>query len=217
MRWARRSVGGASRSAGPWICSTWTPAIWPWPRSAYEVRGSASHLLASPNVSWASFNYDNLLPEIKEGQTGREIGEIWLDAEAERLGHSQQAANTEGYPHTFTLLDLDGMDGVAQTAMMLADALRVDIAAARPRIDDAHRGSDRYDSDFDGDLDRVDSYTDLLHFAEQLHNAAVAAPIRTASAQVVDAVSEAVVAPISEAAHLGPIQRRFGAGNASAG
>ena len=156
---------------------------------AYEVRGSVNHLLASPNIAWASFNYDNLLPEVKDGRSGREIGEIWLAAEADKL-----TANP-GHPHTFTLLDLDKMEPVMAAATGLADALRTDMAAARPSIISAHAAADRFDSDFDGALDTLDSYTDLLHFAENLQNDAMAnADIRAAAQQVVTAVSETVVA-----------------------
>ncbi|MCB0156755.1 MAG: hypothetical protein KDD83_01380 [Caldilineaceae bacterium] len=161
---------------------------------AYELRGSVSHLLASPNVAWATFNYDNLLPLVNAERSGGELGGLWLQAEADLLDAHPD------HPYTFSLLNLDKMDGVAAAASSLADALLGDMAAARPLVVNAHEASAKYDSDFDGDIDVFDSYTDLLDFVEHLQNDdAAGAGIRTAAEQVVVAVSEVV----SQTAFLG--------------
>lgn len=128
---------------------------------AYEVRNGARYLLASPNIDWASFNYHLLLPEVTD-VTGLALGERWLQIEA-----SEFRANP-GHPFTLALLDLSQMNIVATATSALADSLQALLPAQQAQVLAAFTATDRFDSDYDGDLDSLDAYSDLPDFANQI-------------------------------------------------
>ncbi len=143
---------------------------------AYEVRNGARYLLASPNIDWASFNYSTLLPATAD-HTGRALGERWLEIEA-----AEFRANP-GHPFTLSLLDLRQMTAVATAASTLADSLRALLPAQQAQVLAAFTATDRFDSDYDGDLDALDAYSDLPDFVNQLSQALPDAGAVQAAAQ----------------------------------
>lgn len=128
---------------------------------AYEVRDSAKLLLASPNIDWASFNYNDLLPETATLK-GQALGERWLALEANRL------RSTTGYPFTLSLVDLGKMDELALASNRLANALQADLPVQHAAIGAAYQASDKFDSNYDGAINNQDSFVDLGDFAQQL-------------------------------------------------
>ncbi|MFZ4661641.1 MAG: clostripain-related cysteine peptidase [Caldilineaceae bacterium] len=153
---------------------------------AYEVRNGARYLLASPNIDWASFNYHALLPEITNA-TGRALGERWLQLEA-----AEFRANP-GHPFTLSLLDLSQMGGVATAASALADSLRDLLPAQQAQLLAAFTATDRFDSDYDGDLDTADAYSDLPAFVGQVSQSL---PNVTAVQQAVQTLQTALTAAV---------------------
>lgn len=143
---------------------------------AYELRNGARYLLASPNIDWASFNYSTLLPATAD-HTGRALGERWLQIEA-----AEFRANP-GHPFTLALLDLRQMTAVATAASTLADSLRALLPAQQAQILAAFTATDRFDSDYDGDLDTLDAYSDLPDFVNQISQALPNAGAVQAAAQ----------------------------------
>lgn len=153
---------------------------------AYEVRNGARYLLASPNIDWASFNYHALLPEVANA-TGRTLGERWLQIEAAEL------RTNPGHPFTLSLLDLAQMDEVATAASALADSLRT-LAPTQPaQVLAAFTATDRFDSDYDGDLDTLDAYSDLPDFVNQIRQALPDAGAVQAAAQGLQSALTAAV------------------------
>lgn len=155
---------------------------------AYEVRNGARYLLASPNIDWASFNYHSLLPEIANAN-GRALGERWLQIEA-----AEFRANP-GHPFTLSLLDLGQMGGVATAASALADSLRALVPTQQAQLLAAFTATDRFDSDYDGDLDTLDAYSDLPAFVGQVKQSFPSATaVQQAAESLRNALDAAVVA-----------------------
>lgn len=153
---------------------------------AYEVRSGARYLFASPNIDWASFNYNALLPEVATA-TGRTLGERWLQIEA-----AEFRANP-GHPFTLALLDLGQMGGVATAASALADSLRALVPTQQAQLLAAFAATDRFDSDYDGDLDTLDAYSDLPAFVGQVKQGF---PTATAVQQAAEALRTALDAAV---------------------
>jgi uncharacterized delta-60 repeat protein len=153
---------------------------------AYELRNGARYLLAAPNIDWASFNYNALLPEVVNAN-GRALGERWLQIEA-----AEFRANP-GHPFTLALLDLGQMGGVATAASALADSLRALMPTQQAQLLAAFAATDRFDSDYDGDLDTADAYSDLPAFVSQVKQGF---PTATAVQQAAEALRNALDAAV---------------------
>ncbi len=155
---------------------------------AYELRNGARYLLAAPNIDWASFNYNALLPEVVNAN-GRALGERWLQIEA-----AEFRANP-GHPFTLSLLDLNQMGGVATAASALADSLRALVPTQQAQLLAAFAATDRFDSDYDGDLDTLDAYSDLPAFVGQVkQNFPSATAVQQAAEALRNALDAVVVA-----------------------
>lgn len=155
---------------------------------AYELRESAKLLLASPNIDWASFNYDELLPQMAT-YSGQELGKRWLTLEASRLRSSS------GYPFTLSLVDLNKLDELAVATSGLAAALQAVLPSQRSVISNAYQLSDKFDSNYDGAINPQDAYVDLGDFAQQLAGQLSAeSEIITATQAVQHALNATIVA-----------------------
>ncbi|HEU4328110.1 MAG TPA: clostripain-related cysteine peptidase [Roseiflexaceae bacterium] len=154
---------------------------------AYQLRGSAHFLLASPNWKWAAFPYDQHLQDAaKDG--GKQIGEAWIANEREAL------AEHKDEPYTFTLLNLDQIGTLRNQAETLARSL---MGQPQERIRTAFRQADRYDGNQDGVLDERDTTVDLGSFAARLEvelgEQLDAAPVLDAARQVQQTLKSVVV------------------------
>lgn len=165
---------------------------------AYELRSSTNYLLSSPNIDWASFNYNNLLPEVGTQPDARSIGLRWLELEAAEL------RNNPGHPFTLALIDISQMDSLASAVSTLGRSLQEALPTDKALIAEAFSAAERFDSNFDGVLDDADNYIDLADFAAELQDkfpetvhataAAPTPPVRVAAINVKDVMDTAIVA-----------------------
>ncbi|GAB4195970.1 MAG: hypothetical protein OHK0022_13090 [Roseiflexaceae bacterium] len=156
---------------------------------AYELRRSTHYLLASPNVKWSAFPYDKHLAKATIGD-GEAIGRAWIA--------NEQAALTDGYPYTYTLLKLSTIEALRASANQLAGALMVQTPAS---LRAAFRQVDRYDDDQNGALEAKDSTVDLgslaTHILTGSHGLRLhsdSAGLTAAATQVRQALADSVVA-----------------------
>lgn len=136
---------------------------------AFELRNSVDYMLASENVSWTSFRYDQHFA-LDGRLSPLELGKQWIKHEAEELRGSDDRSN---YPFTYSLLDLRIMDELLARENVLADALSNGLSQHRSQIRNAFIQSDCFDGDQDfqllpGDVD--DYYCDMASFARQIQN-----------------------------------------------
>ncbi|MEM7133053.1 MAG: clostripain-related cysteine peptidase [Chloroflexota bacterium] len=160
---------------------------------AYELRTSAKYLLSSPNLDWASFNYNALLPEVVTQNDGDSLGTRWLALEAAEL------RSNPGHPFTLALADLSTMETLAGNVSTLAQSLQSVIPDEKSAIFQSFNAAERFDSNFDGILDSDDSYVDLADFSIQLSNQlSTNGTIQQAAQTLQDSIDEVIIAKDSE-------------------
>ena len=155
---------------------------------AYEVRNSSHYLLGSPNTDWATFVYDQLIAVVTPTISGAEIGQKWLEIEAQRLRRHA------GHPFMLSLLNLKQMDELRLAVNTLGNTLRAALPTQKQAIMQAFRNAARYESDYNGKLEDKDAYTDLYSFADQLRQQfGGQSEILRAAQDVMQIVSTAVI------------------------
>ncbi len=156
---------------------------------AYELRSSTEYLLSSPNIDWASFNYNNLLPEVANEHTSEELGKRWLELEAAEL------RDNPGHPFTLALTDLTAIEPLATSMNSFATELQNALPASRESILNAFGEAEHFDSNFDGILDNRDNYIDLASFAQEvMDNVSENSGLLQAAQGVETAVNNIVIA-----------------------
>ncbi|HRW09087.1 MAG TPA: clostripain-related cysteine peptidase, partial [Caldilineaceae bacterium] len=169
---------------------------------AYELSGTADYLLASQSISWAAFPYDQLILAIQEGMSGQEIGEAWLAIEADGL-----TAHSGVYPYTFSLVDLAQMPAVALAHQTLVSTLRAAWQSDTTRtvataFADAVEATACVESNYDGKINRFDTYCDLGSFAQRIEGAFVDYPdIANAANAIGTALSSAIITTANHSGH----------------
>jgi hypothetical protein len=138
---------------------------------ADEIAPAVDYLLASPNTAWASFAYDAMLTAITPGLSTEQIGRAWLDAEKAALDGGNPDGATR-YPYTLALYRLDQIDGLTTAVGGLATALNSAVSGQRAAIDAALTAVTRYESNYDGAINRSDHYGDLGSFVVELQSRA---------------------------------------------
>ncbi len=158
---------------------------------AYELRNSAKYLLASPNIAWATFPYDQLLAEVAPEVDGKTIGLRWLDVETKLLIDDPQTIT----PFVLSLIDLSQMDTLATFTHGLAEALQTLVSSVegRQHIGEAYIKTDHYVANSDVHLDENDGYSDLDDFATQLMLTVTDPQVISAAQAVKTAIASAVV------------------------
>lgn len=125
---------------------------------AYEVRDASAYMLASPNTAWSSFAYAGMLAQVSGSKTTQDIAGDWIAAEAAAL-------NADLYPFTLALYDLGEMDELAEAVNKLSARLISLMNSYRSEMKLAHSEAERYESDYNGAIDRrVDNYADFGSF-----------------------------------------------------
>ena len=132
---------------------------------AYELRDTANYLLASPNTDWATFPYHRLLAQVGGDKTDLAVGEAWLKEEAQVL------RGPDPQPFTLVLFDLSKMNDLLAAASNLADELIQLLPTQRDLVVAAATKTTRYESNYDGALDTLDTYADLNSFSQQILDA----------------------------------------------
>jgi hypothetical protein len=164
--------------------------------NAYEVRDSATYLVASEGAVWARFAYDQYLNGTDDTTMPRDFAEKIV---------AGYAASLEGYPLTMGALAIDLtsltplVDAVDDLALVLAENL----TTTRPYVAQAYTITQKFDSNWDLELDVPDAYVDLYDFAYQLgqllpvtgtaHIPVTGTAVYTSAQAVIDAWSNVVV------------------------
>ncbi|MBN1888582.1 MAG: DUF11 domain-containing protein [Thermoflexales bacterium] len=154
---------------------------------AYELRDGADYLLASESVKWGSFPYDLHINAVDGVKTARQIGQAWLQNEADLL-------RPEGYPFTYALIDLGQVEALQTARDALATALIATLPGSRAQIEAAWTISSCFDSSQDGVIGPEDTLCDLSAFAGQIERSFSGdVAVKTAAQALPGAVAAAVV------------------------
>lgn len=129
---------------------------------AYQVRGLARYLVASQNLGWSAFAYEQYRSLVKPETTPRTLAEGVATRYAQVVGG-------DGYPFTVAALDLSQVDMAARATDALAEELlRFALASStnRTQLVQLRSQVQKLDSGADFFLQNEDEYLDLDHWAE---------------------------------------------------
>ena len=164
--------------------------------NAYEVRDSASYLVASEGPVWARFAYDQYLQGTDDTTTPLDFAQKIVTG---------YAGSLEGYPMTMgaVAIDLEALAPLTVTVNDLAIYLTENMTQTRPLITQAYSETQKFDSNWDVELASPDAYVDLYDFVYRLDQAApiTATAIHTRTQAVMDALSAIVVAEAHRNGH----------------
>jgi hypothetical protein len=164
--------------------------------SAYEVRDSASCLVASEGAVWARFAYDDYLQGTDDTTTPLDFATKIVRSYADSL---------EGYPLTMGALAIDLtsltplVDAVDEFALAMTDSL----TETRPFIAQAYTDTQKFDSNWDMELAVPDAYVDLYDFAYQIDQLTPISPtaVHTGAQAVMTAWDSVVLAETHRDGH----------------
>jgi uncharacterized repeat protein (TIGR01451 family) len=130
--------------------------------NAYQVRESATYLVASEGAAWARFAYDRYLDRVDDTTSPRDLAVQVV---------REYAASLKGYPLTMgaMAIDLASIGPVADAVDHLAIVLSETLTTTRPYIAQAYTLTQKFDSNWDLALQAPDAYIDLRDFACQLY------------------------------------------------
>lgn len=130
--------------------------------TAYQVRGMAHYLVASENIGWSAFAYEQYRAAVGATTSPHDLAVAIADRYAQTVGAS-------GYPYTIAALDLGQVDTVARATDGLAgELLRYALASPNNRttLNSLRTQVQKLDSSASYVLQNDDEYVDLDHWAE---------------------------------------------------
>lgn len=164
--------------------------------NAYQVRDSASYLVASQGAVWARFAYDDYLGGTGDATTPLDFATKIVHGYADAL---------EGYPLTMGALaiDLTSLTPLVDALDGFALAMTDSLTETRPFIAQAYTETQKFDSNWDIELALPDAYVDLYDFADQVDQLTPLsfAAIHTGAEAVMTAWEDVVVAETHRDGH----------------
>jgi PKD repeat protein len=153
---------------------------------AYEVKDYVDYAVASENLGWSVFAYDDYVASIGDDTTPEELATSIADAYFSAL---------QGYPGTVAALDMSAIGDVGSATDALAQALitYMDISNISQVIGIRNKVQ-TFDSRDYLTLDSSDEYIDLYDFAEWVKSDISDAAVQNAARGVMDAITACIVA-----------------------
>jgi hypothetical protein len=153
--------------------------------NAYEIKDYARYWVASQNLSWGIFAYDDYARYVDEMTTPRQLAEAVV---------GEYDAQLSRYPHTIAAMDLSQAGEVQDAVSALAVALQASLTETSQDIDRARSSTQKFDSDDYYQLTEEDAYLDLYDLARMLQQNVQDVEVQRAAQSVMDAVETFVVA-----------------------
>jgi len=129
---------------------------------AYQMRGLARYLVASKNLGWSAFAYEQYRALVNQQTDPRTLAIGITDSYAQVVGAG-------GYPYTISAFDLGQVDAAARATDQLAgELLRYALASTtnRTQLNTLRTQVQKLDSGGNFFLSDEDEYVDLDHWAE---------------------------------------------------
>ncbi len=152
--------------------------------NAYQMRGVARTLVASANLGWSAFAYEEYRALIGANTSATELASGIAGRYAALMRERQ-------LPFTITALDLTRADGVAQQIAELADRL-LEFARRSPGNRDQmsawRRDAQTYDSNGDLELQVGEAYIDVVHWTQLVQQGLASGAERDAAASLAEEI-----------------------------
>jgi hypothetical protein len=157
--------------------------------NAYEIRNSASYLVASQNVMHKSFPYQPIITTMTDSTIPSDLARQMVTIYKNELRGSKYMQGG-----TLSAIALAQIDPLMAQFETLVDALRAEPPDARGRFYDIYRKVQKFD--LNGDLqieDQRESAIDLQHFASLVANANLSKATTQAAAQLQSTLADSGV------------------------
>lgn len=173
---------------------------------AYQVKDYAGYMVASENLGWSVFAYDNygqasgaaaiqaaapyeyaqVVRQVNAATTPRQLAINIADA---YFNHP----SLKGYPRTISVMDLSNSVAVRQALDTLAGALRTNLDSIKNFVQNTRSATQKFDSRDYGTITQDDEYVDLYHLAEKLKQYVPNTEVQSAAQAVMDAITNGFV------------------------
>ncbi|MBN1178919.1 MAG: PKD domain-containing protein [Anaerolineae bacterium] len=176
--------------------------------TAYEVGPSADYLVASQNLGWGFFAYDEYAAATVPGTTPSQL--------AAAIAAIYNAHLATGLPGTISAIDLAQVDAVAAHTDLFAQALidYIDTNSAhRAQVAELRAQVQTLDGDNAMQLNPSAPYVDLYHFGELASQAITHTAVVSAARDVMTSVSAAVVAHYAHSRPYHPNSKKWNLDN----
>jgi len=151
---------------------------------AYEIKEYARYFVASENIAWDIFRYDDYITPITANTQPVELAEHIVAVYGDFL-------RDEDYAGTIVALDLSATDNVATAVDNLAQTLMAEQsnAAVREQIGEAYVAAQKLDYDSNGEIEQnTEGYVDLYDLADRIRQTVTSVTIADAAQGVMDAL-----------------------------
>lgn len=152
---------------------------------AYLFRDKADYLIASQNLAWSVFAYDQYVAGLDSRLP---------DEQAVHIANTY-AAHLSDYPHTITALDLNQMEALNTALATLTEALLT--GNYQSELNAVLNQVQRFDSHDYFQITTDDEFIDLYHFAEllqeEVNNASVDSATQVIMAVLADGQGDSVI------------------------
>ena len=149
--------------------------------NAYQIKEYASYLVASENLGWGIFAYDEYLDGVTESTTPRDLAVAVAD---KYHNHGWLS----GYPRTISALDLSRAGTVKDAVSSLAAALQGSLEENKYYISNTRDATQKFDSQDYYRITLEDEYLDLYHFAQLIKQNVPDDTVKDAAQGVMDAI-----------------------------
>ena len=153
--------------------------------NAYQIKNLAHYLVASENLGWSVFAYEQYAHRIAADTTPEQLAEAVVDEYHDAV---------IGYPHTVSALDIGQVDAVSDALDVLVDSLQSDIHSYRLYIEYARTVSQKFDSQDYYIINNDDEYLDLYDFAKWIQQNISDGDVKSNAQTLMDTINTCVIA-----------------------
>lgn len=149
---------------------------------AYEIKDYALYFIASENIAWDIFRYDDYVDSITTSTQPAELAKHIVSVYGGFL-------HDEDYAGTIVALDLSAVDNVAIALDNLAQAMRAELSnkTVRGQIGEAYMAAQKLDYDSSGEIEQdKEGYVDLYDLADWINQTVTSTNIADKAQEVMD-------------------------------
>ena len=171
--------------------------------NAYQVRAYANYLVASQNIGWGVFAYDQYAansralsrtaygyaPALARVTAATTPAEFAAALVSDYYHHPGLA----GYPRTISAMDLGQVVGLKDQVNLLATVLHDNLSEYRITLQNTHSATQKFDSRDYFRLTNEDEYLDLYDFARRIRQNITNTSVRAAADGVMTAIASVVI------------------------
>ncbi len=161
---------------------------------SYQIKDFASYLIASQNLGWSTFAYDQYVAHVTPTLTPAQLATAIVNDYDQSLGD---------YPHTISAVNLGQANAVKNAVSEMASALRASLSANKYYVRNTRDSTQKFDSQDYYRIDNNDEYIDLYDFARLTKQNNPDTIVKSKAQAVMDAIPSFVIAERHQSGYYG--------------